>query len=313
MDAALLWCELDLQKVCFLINLQETTSFLYNYNRRFELALELKRQLEERTGERISMGVSPAYYEPDELEQRYREAERALEYMAFAGREKIVFFETIRAGRELNILGQLQESVALRKKKRALEKIAELYDKNIQGMQQYHYLEYVNSLLFGYLTFLTTRYHIPWEEFCEDGKFSITALNSMGSCREMKELVQRKLRFVMEYLEEEEGYSDIVKNALRFVNEHYQEDISRESIADEIGVHRSYLSKLFKQETGKSLNTYLNETRIQKAVALMEAGKLRTMDIVYSVGYNSTQNFYHAFRQVMGMTPKEYREQKNRD
>ena len=43
----------------------------------------------------------------------------------------------------------------------------------------------------------------------------------------------------------------------------------------------------------------------------MEKREYKTMDIVYAVGYNSAQNYYHAFRQVTGMTPKEYRENKN--
>ena len=76
-------------------------------------------------------------------------------------------------------------------------------------------------------------------------------------------------------------------------------------------LNKSYLSRVFKAEVGRNISVYLNELRISKAILLMEKREYKTMDIVYAVGYNSVQNYYHAFRQVTGMTPKEYRENKN--
>lgn len=313
----LCWCRLDSQRVCLIFGVRDEKSLLYNYNLRFEEAVDIKRCLEAEMKGNIFMGISTAFGTDGEIQEKFAEAQKAFEYMAFAGRDKLVFYENIRKKAEIHIMdrlnanfSELQERFAGQRFNGIEEIVARIYDRDIQGMQQYHYLEYVNSLLFGWMAFLTSSCNIPWEKFYEEGNFSIDRLNGGGSCGEMKEMILEKLREIIRYQEEEAHYSDTVKKAIQIINERYQQDISRDSIADEIGVHKSHLSKIFKQETGQSMNTYLNETRIRRAIALMETKQMRTADIVYSVGYNSAQNYYHAFRQVTGMTPKEYREQK---
>ena len=189
--------------------------------------------------------------------------------------------------------------------------LRQIYEKDIQGMMQCNYLYYTNSLLFGYLTYLVTKYNISLEQFYEEGTFSITGLNEMESCMEMEEWIYKKTVFILEHLEYEANYSPISKKAISYLEENYSNDISIENMADMIGVNKSYLSRVFKAEVGRNISVYLNELRISKAILLMEKREYKTMDIVYAVGYNSVQNYYHAFRQVTGMTPKEYRENKN--
>lgn len=306
-------------KVCVLGRLGSSPSFLQNFQRRFDSVVRLKSLLESRTWYKMSMGVSQVFQDTGHILRYYQEANKALDYMVFKGREKIIFYENMNQKREAGILEKLgenfkklQNAVECRKKDEIKKLLIQIYEKDIEGMMQCNYLYYINSLLFGYLTYLVTRFNISLEQFYEEGSFSITRLNDMESCIEMEEWMYRKIKFILDYLEHEVNYSPIIRQAIEYLEENYSQDISIENVADTIGINKSYLSRTFKAEVGRNISVYLNELRISKALSLMDKREYKTMDIVYTVGYNSAQNYYHAFKQVMGVTPKEYRENRNR-
>lgn len=311
-------CRVSENKICVLGRLLSSPSFLQNFQRRYDSVVRLKSLLESRTWYKMSMGVSQVFQEGDLFQKHYQEAGRALDYMVFKGREKIVFFENINQKREVGILEKLsdnfrklQEAAECRKKDEIRVILRRIYEKDIEGMMQCNYLYYINSLLFGYVTYLVTRYNISLEQFYEEGAFSITRLNDMESCVRMEECMYQKILFILDYLEHEVNYSPIIRQAISYLEENFSSDISIENVADTIGINKSYLSRTFKAEVGRNISVYLNELRISKAISMMEKREYKTTDIVYAVGYNSTQNYYHAFKQVMGVTPKEYRKNKN--
>ena len=82
-----------------------------------------------------------------------------------------------------------------------------------------------------------------------------------------------------------------------------------ETIADTFWIHKVYLAKTFKQETGKSVNEYIRSVRIEKAKELLLSDHIRINDIVVACGFNNTQTFYTLFKKYVGMKPGEYREQ----
>ena len=70
----------------------------------------------------------------------------------------------------------------------------------------------------------------------------------------------------------------------------------------------SYLSKLFKQETGLTLTDYMIEIRIRKAKQLLkDAPDLKIHEIGTEVGYPDPAYFNKLFKKVVGVTPNEYK------
>ena len=88
-------CRIGENRICYVGRLCSSASFLQSYQARFDSVVKLKNLLESRTWYRMSMGVSQMFEDPKELCRHYREANKALDYMVFKGREKIVFFENI--------------------------------------------------------------------------------------------------------------------------------------------------------------------------------------------------------------------------
>lgn len=100
-----------------------------------------------------------------------------------------------------------------------------------------------------------------------------------------------------------------VNKVIRLLNLHLSKNITTDFLAEKIGVNKSYLQRLFKEHTGKTIITYLNELRIKQAKKLLTNKNFDIIDIAVEVGFNTRQNFAVAFKKNTGLTPSEYRKQ----
>lgn len=80
------------------------------------------------------------------------------------------------------------------------------------------------------------------------------------------------------------------------------------NLAEIENYNATYYSDWFKQQTGVSPSMYLRSIRISRAKELLEDTNYTVMDIAVMVGYSSNSTFTRAFRSIVGMTPKEYRD-----
>lgn len=95
-----------------------------------------------------------------------------------------------------------------------------------------------------------------------------------------------------------------VKSILAIVEKEIDQEITLHTIADRLFVNSSYLSKLFKQETGKAFSAYVIERKMERAkVALAEGAKV--YDAATAVGYRDVSYFTKVFRKYWGVTPGE--------
>lgn len=109
---------------------------------------------------------------------------------------------------------------------------------------------------------------------------------------------------------QQESGGKYVKRALLYLSDHFEQDIKINKIAGEIGISASYLQRLFKEQTGKTLVDKLNELRIEKAKILLETSRLPIIDIAVSVGFNNRQHFTYTFLKLTGSSPATYRKHK---
>ncbi|WP_334074308.1 MULTISPECIES: response regulator [Paenibacillus] len=98
---------------------------------------------------------------------------------------------------------------------------------------------------------------------------------------------------------------EIVK---KWIEEHYGEPAELSSLAGMVYLTPTYLSKLFKQETGMTITDYLIEVRIKKAKKLLaDASKLKIHEVGNEVGYPDPAYFNKLFKRIVGVTPNEYK------
>lgn len=98
-----------------------------------------------------------------------------------------------------------------------------------------------------------------------------------------------------------------VEAAIRFIEAHFTEDLSVERISDAVQLNAAYLSRIFKQDTGKTILEYLTIRRIQESKKLLLSTKRNIHEIAQAVGYNNTNSYIRFFRKYEGVTPGEFR------
>ena len=98
-----------------------------------------------------------------------------------------------------------------------------------------------------------------------------------------------------------------IHEALNFMEHNFQNDISVEDVAAVCGLNRSYFGKIFKQAVGKSPQEFLLSYRMAKAAELLKLTQLSIGDISQAVGYDNQLHFSRAFKNIYGVSPREWR------
>ena len=104
--------------------------------------------------------------------------------------------------------------------------------------------------------------------------------------------------------------NESVRLCLRFLHNNYNKKITIKRLAAICHLHPNYLSVLFKKHTGQTVTEYLNRFRVETATRLLTKEDLPVSKVGELVGFTSESLFYRKFKEITGMTPKEYRKQK---
>lgn len=108
----------------------------------------------------------------------------------------------------------------------------------------------------------------------------------------------------------EYGKETYVTQVIDFIEMNYANAITVQSIASHIGLQRSYLCSLFKDQIGSSIQSYLVHYRMRRAAELTLDLSLSIGDIARSVGYTDQLLFSKMFKKVLGEAPTYYRKHK---
>jgi two-component system response regulator YesN len=108
------------------------------------------------------------------------------------------------------------------------------------------------------------------------------------------------------YLNEDTLKNSYVTQALYKIRDHYQEKISIESIALELDVSASYLSRKFKEATAQTFLDFLTRYRIQKAIGLLKRGTYRVYEVSDLTGFSDYKHFCQVFKKYTNTSPTEF-------
>ncbi|MBC3888118.1 AraC family transcriptional regulator [Acetobacterium paludosum] len=106
---------------------------------------------------------------------------------------------------------------------------------------------------------------------------------------------------------EEAHYSTLVCNCRAYIREHINDQIEIGHIADALKYSQSYLSHIYKKETGETIYQRVKIEKIAVAKLLLQYPLLSLSDIQSKLGYYSQSHFGHFFKNETGMSPREYR------
>lgn len=107
---------------------------------------------------------------------------------------------------------------------------------------------------------------------------------------------------------EQTQINPIVLQALTYLQDHYTKPIHLSQIATHCYVSSAYLSRLFKDSMSVGVIEYLRNLRIKKACELLKTSTQQIQQIAVAVGYPDYKRFSLCFSQIIGMSPRKYRQ-----
>lgn len=99
-----------------------------------------------------------------------------------------------------------------------------------------------------------------------------------------------------------------VRKCIDYIYEHLNEKLTLNELADVVGLNITYLSKLFKKETGQSIKQFVHKAKITTAENMLKYSDFSYSEIALSLGFSSQSAFTTLFKKVNGITPKKFRD-----
>ena len=108
-------------------------------------------------------------------------------------------------------------------------------------------------------------------------------------------------------------YSLHVMKSIHYIDTHLYDKISLRSLSEHVCVNSSYLSTLFKKETGETVTEYIQKKKTEEAQRLLLFTGKSYSEIASLLNFNSQSNFIQIFKKTSGLTPKKFQNLKKKD
>lgn len=110
----------------------------------------------------------------------------------------------------------------------------------------------------------------------------------------------------------EEKSAATVKRTIEYIGKNYGREINYQTLADEFHFNPSYLNRIFKAHTGKSVYAFVLHYRLHMAMEVLRTQNLYVNQVATLCGFPNPYHFTKAFKKYTGVSPSEYRKRNAR-
>ena len=145
-------------------------------------------------------------------------------------------------------------------------------------------------------------------------KLSDLYINKIDQCKRMTEIFEYRNRSLYDFAKlvveerEKRANSRYTEQCKEYIRKYYHQKICIPDIAEALGVSESHLSRIFKKETGESIQKYSMHMRIERAENLLKYSEASLTEISEYLCFSSQSHFGKVFKVYKNMTPKQYRD-----
>ncbi len=251
------------------------------------------------------------------LHLSYSQARTALDNRMIIGGRNVFYYQdsSRRMTARQNRIRQLHERILSVLKQESEASVSALLDDYIfalreSGLNAVRIRLEINKLTFLIIDFLgTLEEGIPAADInrLSESLSVVSDLDNLNSVEERLNKLISEIASVMR--EHRRNYPEKkISHIQSYLETNYgSPDIDVDFITNLFFISPSYLSKLFRQFTGKTFVEYLTSLRVSKACELLKTSDLKLMDIAEQVGYADQRYFSSIFKKYTGKTPSQYR------
>jgi YesN/AraC family two-component response regulator len=141
----------------------------------------------------------------------------------------------------------------------------------------------------------------------------LNELEQLSATEQLRERVENWLVLVlhrfMGYLFEfqEAAHRDALFKAISYIRENCEKKLTLDEVAAHVYISASYLSRIMREETGRSFPDHLNQIRIERACEYLAQPQYTIVQVSELVGYSDQSYFTKVFKAVKGISPRAYR------
>ncbi|TBL77250.1 response regulator transcription factor [Paenibacillus thalictri] len=264
----------------------------------------------------VSVGIGDILTDLGCISESYKQALQSLEFSFLKGAGSIIptwhvrhnhhlamFLYNERKSVEQEIAAAIQEGAAARAvfELNRMENILRGLDNCPPSLIQQTFLEIAMTMLHHHPGFTHEAEQQQLKDIHEH-------LGNPGTLAEMIEWMRQLAgRLCVPPDHDEAAKESVIAHILSYIQANHDKDISLNGIADQLQMDPSYLSRLFKQETGMNFIDYLLSLRIKHAKVLLLTTNGSVGEISQQVGYFNAASFIRIFKKFEGVTPGQYR------
>lgn len=251
------------------------------------------------------------------ISQAYAEAFSAMEFrMVLDSRdsEDIVYYKHIQNPQRkylysIEMEQKLMNNIKLGDYSSSKELLDEIFHQHYST--GYMSTEMSRCLIFDLVsTLIKTIDTLDDNDFLEDLK-AVERLAKLNNLQEMRQELYDILKEVCDYISNErkkQSQGELEEKVKDFILNNYNDkNLNVSMLGEKFNITPTYLSKLFKNYTGKSLLDFINIVRIEKAKELLKEEELTVAQIAEMVGYSNANAFIRVFKKYEGITPGKYK------
>ena len=262
----------------------------------------------------VSIGVSESAAFPSQIQEAYQEALNALKKRFYESKPSELYEGRVETGKPLAVQelreteDLLLDAVKKGEKKNASVIVGRMFHSMLRSNvlpQEYIYNQ-LKRILIGYQDILFKAQHT--EYIGEDmGEFWSDYMYRFKLGNELKDWMAGVTERIVECLNRGSNKeTGLIERIKYYISQNYR-TITRQSVADYFSLNPSYLSQLFKEETGEVFTDYVNKIRMEEAKRMLLQTDYKIQYIADMVGYASSQHFNRTFKKYIGMQPAEYK------
>lgn len=282
----------------------------------YSLGERLLEQVNAAVNHPCTLGISRMCHSILELPQAFEEAQTALRYRILYGSGQVIAVDEIRIHSEhvfhypAHIQKELLAHMKTMRKAEALQAFQEWMSDLHDHKSKLHYNQIqpiFMQLLAGILHELNQMGVNPNHVMGETDLYR--ELLELKSIEQIEAWFQHLIQQAVDLIQKEQsakGNQHIAK-VIQIMERDYDRDLSLHSVAEELSMNPAYISRLFKQMTGQTFVEYLKRIRIEKSKELLLNSSLKINEVGRRVGYEHSYYFIKVFKELMGLTPGEFK------
>jgi len=260
-------------------------------------------------------GVCSNVGELSNINEAYKIALRSAMFKLFNPVEGIAFNKKLMTKRNIytyfsGYSAKISSEVELGRKHRIIMLLTECFEnlgsKQLSADEYEDFYHYFNNDVYNYFV----KKGINIDDIFDEGEVFFKDPSKFWGIEEMKKYIQNYLFTISNIVTAYKQYSPntkLVNQIIKYLNENYSDNINLNTVADHFKKNNSYLSVLFKKETGIKFVDFLANIRIEQAKKLLLNLDNKVSDIAAQVGYVNPKYFNVVFKKLVGMSPRQFR------